>query len=463
VRWDSPENAFKVPPNWRRAQVEIEKELLQRRRKERSLPVYMKNSYVTRSMGNNLPRIRRELKGIEFSKEHTEPIIDEMNRKDIKNQKHLSLKQMVVQERDIFMVKFATKAKRDEIEQIQTEIHLENKRVDDMETRVTREYEQFDEFIRLTNQTAVEAVLSAEVETKKREKMMIPINELVGSTHAVRAELCKIEDRLAELLHLKKFFYLLNYNRAATDDILTIGKYTLPKDAPIAIPFKDPSEITAMIEDFENRNLSLIGHYQHSEEELDGVKKSHQRTVNNYDRQLSLLKDHLTVIQTTLDRFLERGAELELCCQMFSSFEEASNQDDILTQFDTKIKKVYSKTVGSLDIDMQVDPLIMLTSIENRLEELIEQEETLQGSTVREAQKELEKLRRQHAREEKQRQLEQKHKERAQRAKERSNQIFLKRGRKLVQRSRPHQMKVKKEVQLLIDESERDREFFEYT
>lgn len=33
VRWDSPENAFKVPPNWRRAQEEIEKELLQQRRK----------------------------------------------------------------------------------------------------------------------------------------------------------------------------------------------------------------------------------------------------------------------------------------------------------------------------------------------------------------------------------------------------------------------------------------------
>ena len=87
---------------------------------------------------------------------------------------------------------------------------------------------------------------------------------------------------------------------------------------------------------------------------------------------------------------------------------------------------MYANTVGSLDIDMQVDSLIMLTAIENRLEELIEQEETLQGSTVREAQKELEKLRRQHAREEKQRQVEQKHKERAQRAKERSNQVFLK-------------------------------------
>ena len=38
VRWDSPENAFKVPPNWRRAQEEIEKELLQQRRKVRHQP-----------------------------------------------------------------------------------------------------------------------------------------------------------------------------------------------------------------------------------------------------------------------------------------------------------------------------------------------------------------------------------------------------------------------------------------
>ena len=87
---------------------------------------------------------------------------------------------------------------------------------------------------------------------------------------------------------------------------------------------------------------------------------------------------------------------------------------------------MYAKTVGALDIDMQVDSLVMLTSIENRLEELIEQEELLQGGAVREAQKELEKLRRQHAREEKQRQVEKKHKERAQRAKERSNQVFQK-------------------------------------
>ena len=107
-----------------------------------------------------------------------------------------------------------------------------------------------------------------------------------------------------------------------------------------------------MIEDFENRNLSLIGHYQNSEEELDGIRKSHQITVNNYDRQLQLLKDHLTVIQTTLDRFVDRAAELELCCKMFSTFEEASNQDDILTQFDSKIKKGKSfiKITGSIPV-----------------------------------------------------------------------------------------------------------------
>ena len=46
---------------------------------------------------------------------------------------------------------------------------------------------------------------------------------------------------------------------------------------------------------------------------------------------------------------------------------------------------MYAKTVGALDIDMQVDSLVMLTSIENRLEELIEQEEnkTTRGALSR--------------------------------------------------------------------------------
>ena len=33
TRWDAPENAFKVPPNWRRAQEDIEKELRDQRKK----------------------------------------------------------------------------------------------------------------------------------------------------------------------------------------------------------------------------------------------------------------------------------------------------------------------------------------------------------------------------------------------------------------------------------------------
>ena len=71
------------------------------------------------------------------------------------------------------------------------------------------------------------------------------------------------------------------------------------------------------------------------------------------DKKLHFIKDHLTVIRTTLDRFVDRAAELELCCKMFSTFEEASNQDDILTQFDSKIKKGKSfiKITGSSPVE----------------------------------------------------------------------------------------------------------------
>ena len=120
--------------------------------------------------------------------------------------------------------------------------------------------------------------------------LYIKIFEIIFNHFCFQAEICRIEDRLSEQIELKKFLYLMEYNRLATDDILTIEKYDLPLDSPIDIPFKSSSEIIGIMEDFENRNLSLIGHYQNSEEELDGIRKSHHKTIQNFDKQLDMLK-----------------------------------------------------------------------------------------------------------------------------------------------------------------------------
>ena len=63
------------------------------------------------------------------------------------------------------------------------------------------------------------------------------------------------------------------------------------------IPFEDVYQIEKSIEDYEDRNLSLIGHFQQSQEELEGIKKSHFLTMNVMNRQMQMLKSHLMVIE----------------------------------------------------------------------------------------------------------------------------------------------------------------------
>ena len=61
--------------------------------------------------------------------------------------------------------------------------------------------------------TATDAVRKAEYETKRRQNLMIPINALNGSISTLRAEICKLEDKMAQANLLKRFFFLIHYNK----------------------------------------------------------------------------------------------------------------------------------------------------------------------------------------------------------------------------------------------------------
>merc|ERR1712142_173760 len=47
--------------NWREAALADTKALLEERREERSKPVHLQNTYVSRAHGGNIPRIRKEI------------------------------------------------------------------------------------------------------------------------------------------------------------------------------------------------------------------------------------------------------------------------------------------------------------------------------------------------------------------------------------------------------------------
>ena len=68
----------------------------------------------------------------------------------------LTLNTVVDQEREIFLVKFANKAKKDEVSQIKTDLDTEVRKVEQKELNLQQESENFDLFIDETNKKWVQ-------------------------------------------------------------------------------------------------------------------------------------------------------------------------------------------------------------------------------------------------------------------------------------------------------------------
>ena len=60
--WGSADFAFQMPDNWPEASSQIGKAESLRRAKERSLPVYQKTNYITRTSGKNIVSARNTIK-----------------------------------------------------------------------------------------------------------------------------------------------------------------------------------------------------------------------------------------------------------------------------------------------------------------------------------------------------------------------------------------------------------------
>ncbi|KAJ3254335.1 Coiled-coil domain-containing protein 38 [Boothiomyces macroporosus] len=133
------------------------------------------------------------------------------------------------------------------------------------------------------------------------------------------------------------------------------------------------------------------------------------------------------------------------------------SQEKMLDDLNHKVKEVYRRCLGDTDGDLST--LQMLTSIENRLEQLFEQIELMPPDKVEEAEKMKDKERRQRLREEKleaQRALQE---ERVQRALERARApVKKKTGKPVVFRSAPPQKKKLEEH----DTKKKEEEDLEY-
>ena len=66
--WGSADFAFQMPDNWPEASSQIDQAESRRRAKERSLPVYQKTNYITRTSGQNIASARNTIKELRRKK-----------------------------------------------------------------------------------------------------------------------------------------------------------------------------------------------------------------------------------------------------------------------------------------------------------------------------------------------------------------------------------------------------------
>ena len=120
----------------------------------------------------------------------------------------------------------------------------------------------------------------------------------------------------------------------------------------------------------------------------------------------------------------------------YGEFKADDDQEQHLNELNKKVEEMYKNCVG--DNEANMNPLQMLTNIENRLEELFELIETLPQDKVLAAEKAKDKERRLRLKEEKQIQAKIHQEERVERALERAKAPPKKQtGKRLVFRSQP--------------------------
>jgi len=463
--------------NWREAALANKNARLKERREERRKPVHLQNTYVSRAHGGNIPRIRKEIAAL--NQLATLPSIKEQRTIIPKSyqEKYEKLKeekkrrqtnrQFIEAKRDIFHLEFAIKTKRDVIAKLRFKSLLAEHKMTAAEKRLIHDSQLFDEYLQVTNDVATEAMNQAEAEEKRHKAKMAQIKQLNAQLCEGRSEICRLENRLAIKDEIKQFIFLVHLNHEKSDFPIVQSSqkweklWHQMKGTSSKIPFSSHADLLERIFELEDRNLSLIGHFQQSEEEFEEIKGLFHSTAVKLDSQIKQLKSHMDLVESTVSRNNARAEELQFYCSMFSC-SEFDDQDAELEHFEKEIERVYNATNGA-SVDMNIDSLTMLTFIETRMEDLIEMEDAMNPERVKEEYKEREKQRRIAQREQKHRDQDQAQKERLLRAQMRNTVGRTKRvGRRLVTRSRPFEQLQPKPLELLENNVDHEADFLAY-
>lgn len=495
-------NPFRLPcgGQWLSIRRRYASELHKQRAKDRSddAHIYQKHTFRSRHTGGALPRLRRLLNTYDQEVEEglrnanlsdVEMAFDIVKQKNSYRHQPIQrefVSDIIANKREIFLAEYVLQTKRQSLTKLQDKVQLAEIELVQAEKKLEKDALLFDDFLKETDKAAVDAMHEAERVTQIKMRLNETHKNLVQRKTALESEMSKFDERLFNYLVMKRFIWTVYSdqhpdNRHAKRVIQMINHMT--KDAydpncgtlvnhAVAenldntvqvLPFENISDIINIITELEDSNLQMIHHFQHSEEVVEDMKNHQDKKKSNIMNTLNEITYHVKMLKQTIEQRERRARELAFVCKMYEVGSHCQDkQEKVLQELASKIEKVYKIVVGRLEI--KIDGLMMLTSIENRLQDLIEEVEGFPSGTVRLAQKFKDKQRRLKVREEKLEKQKQRQEERAKRAQERAASMTqTKKGRRLVFRSNPTKMGHSEhfeKAQAHGEDQDKDAEFF---
>jgi hypothetical protein len=171
------------------------------------------------------------------------------------------------------------------------------------------------------------------------------------------------------------------------------------EEEDLELYFSDPQQLLDIFLELEEQNLSLIQNSQDTEEALEEMKQTINKTKAKMEKETEILKKQIANLNEEIRKESEREDELKIKASYFNYGEfKPEEQDKMLQELNTKVEQVYTTCIGSNEAN--ITTLQMLTNIENKLEELFQKIEQMPPDKVEEAEKAKEKERRLKQREE---------------------------------------------------------------
>jgi hypothetical protein len=297
----------------------------------------------------------------------------------------------------MFLVHYALGVKRDEMRKLETIAQKEEQKLVDDEKALEEDAAKFDAFLKENDKNSVEAIKKAELETKAKLEKIQEIKKLNVQIMSVRSDMLKNEDQLRDLQRYREFLdrltpaEVLAQTKQKTKKDSEQGENTeepdelLDQDEPL-IYFTSPQQLLDIFAELEENNLALIQNCQETEETLEELRGKIAETTKKMEQETSNLNQQIEFLHQAIQKEEEKARMLEERASMFTSgFQNGDSQDKLLDDLNHKVKEVYRRCLGDNDGDLST--LQMLTSIENRLEQLFEAIELMPPEKVEEAEK----------------------------------------------------------------------------